>query len=184
MPATGRPLKLDIAIQREHFEDIPAIRFVNEQAFGQPQEADIIDALRQSCDDLLSLVALHQGQVVGHILFSPATISHGKDGMHGMGLAPLAVLPAYQRQGIGSKLVETGLEILSERSTPFVIVLGHAKYYPRFGFERASRHGILCQWQGVPDEAFMILVNDIEAFQGVQGVAYYRAEFDAAVTNE
>lgn len=181
MPATGSSLELEITVREEQLEDIPAIRFVNEQAFGQPQEADIIDALRQSCDDLLSLVALYEGQVVGHILFSPSTIPQGKDVVHGMGLAPLAVLPAFQRRGIGSKLVETGLGILRDRSTSFVIVLGHAEYYPRFGFERASRHGILCQWQGVPDEAFMLLILDKTVMSGTRGIAYYRQEFNSTV---
>lgn len=184
MPATGSPLEPEITIREERLEDIPAIRFVNEQAFGQPQEAEIIDALRQSCDALLSLVALDEGQVVGHILFSPVTIPNGKDVVQGMGLGPLGVLPAFQRRGIGSKLVETGLRILGEHSIPFVVVLGHAEYYPRFGFERASLHGVLSQWQGVPDEAFMIVVNDAEALHNVKGVAYFRPEFDASVHNE
>jgi putative acetyltransferase len=181
MLASGSPLEPDIAVRNELVEDIPAIRFVNEQAFGQPMEADIIDALRRSCDDLLSLVALCQGDVVGHILFSPVTIPNRNDGVQGMGLAPLAVLPAFQRRGIGSKLVETGLKILRARSIPFVVVLGHADYYPRFGFERASQHGICCQWQGVPDEAFMSLFLDKVAMEKVSGTAYFRAEFDHSV---
>lgn len=93
----------------------------------------------------------------------------------------MAVLPEGQRQGIGSRLVRSGLDRLRDQACPFVIVLGHPKYYPRFGFERASKYGINSQWAGVPDEAFMIIVFDEGALQGVSGVARYRAEFDAAM---
>ena len=97
-----------------------------------------------------------------------------------MGLAPMAVLPERQRQGIGSELVETGLAELRERDCPFVIVLGHPEYYPRFGFEPASRHGIKCEWE-VPDEAFMILVLDGARMPEAGGRACYRAEFSEAM---
>lgn len=98
-----------------------------------------------------------------------------------MGLAPMAVKPDRQKQGIGSSLVERGLEILREQGCPFVIVLGHPEYYPRFGFERASKYGLLSQWEGVPDEAFMVIVLDQTALESVSGVAKYRAEFDEAM---
>jgi len=84
--------------------------------------------LRKSCDTLLSLVAIVEGQVVGHILFSPVTTLNGKDVVQGMGLGPLEVLPAFQLRGIGLKLVETGLRILGEHSIPIVAVLGHVEY--------------------------------------------------------
>ena len=99
----------------------------------------------------------------------------------GMGLAPMAVLPERQRAGIGSQLVREGLKRLRAASTPFVIVLGHPEYYPRFGFQPASRYGIQCQWEGVPDQAFMILIFHKPALRGVSGVARYRDEFDEAV---
>ena len=92
----------------------------------------------------------------------------------------MAVLPERQRQGIGSELVETGLAELRERDCPFVIVLGHPEYYPRFGFEPASRHGIKCEWE-VPDEAFMILVLDEVRMPEAGGRARYRAEFSEAM---
>jgi putative acetyltransferase len=98
-----------------------------------------------------------------------------------MGLAPLAVIPDRRRQGIGSALVRRGLELLRTDGYPFVIVLGHPEYYPRFGFERASAHGLACQWKDVPGEALRVLVFDPDALRGVSGVARYRDEFDAAV---
>ncbi len=88
----------------------------------------------------------------------------------------MAVLPDRQRDGIGSKLVRRGLDELRERNCPFVIVLGHPEYYPRFGFEPASKRGVRCKWE-VPDEVFMILVLDEAAMAGVSGLAHYRSEF-------
>jgi putative acetyltransferase len=98
-----------------------------------------------------------------------------------MGLAPVAVLPDRQRGGIGSSLVKRGLEILRDRGCPFVIVLGHPEYYPRFGFELASNYGLYSQWDGVPDEAFMVMIMDHASLKGVSGVAKYREEFNEAM---
>ncbi|MHB9029011.1 MAG: GNAT family N-acetyltransferase [Candidatus Latescibacterota bacterium] len=170
-----------LTIREEHPEDIPAIRLVNERAFGQPMEADLVDALRAGCDEFLSLVAVLDDRVVGHILFTPATIESNNGIVRGMGLAPAAVLPEFQKQGIGSHLIQEGLRMLRARSCPFVIVLGHPEYYPRFGFEPASKFGLRSQWEGVPDEAFMALILDEAVMEGVTGVARYRDEFDAAM---
>ena len=170
-----------IVVRKEKPEDVGGIRVVNERAFGQSQEADIVDALRGDCPDALSLVAVEKDRVVGHILFSPATIYTHEGIIQGMGLAPMAILPDCQRKGIGSKLVRAGLEALKASSCPFVIVLGHPEYYPRFGFVPASEHGLKCQWDGVPDKAFMVLIFDESVMKGVSGVARYRSEFDAAM---
>jgi len=151
-------------------------------AFGQTTEANLVDALRSTCPDVVSLVAVSDGQIVGHILFTPVIVSDSAHKVKGMGLAPMAVLPKYQRQGIGSLLVESGLRILGTRNCPFAIVLGHTEYYPRFGFVPASRHGLDCQWDAVPDEAFMVLVLDETIMSGVSGVARYREEFDEAMS--
>ena len=98
-----------------------------------------------------------------------------------MGLAPMAVAPEHQRQGVGSALVERGLALLRERGCPFVIVLGHPTYYPRFGFVPASRSGLTCQWDGIPDDVFMAQILDAERMHGVAGAARYRDEFDDAM---
>ena len=170
-----------IIVREERSEDIEAVRMVNETAFGQPAEANIADKLRENCQDRLSLVATQNGAVVGHILFSPARIEEKGKTVQGMGLAPVAVLPSLQRQGIGTHLVLKGMEILKDRGCPFVIVLGYPEYYPRFGFERASLYGIRSQWEGVPDEAFMIRILDHATMKGLAGVARYRDEFDDAM---
>jgi putative acetyltransferase len=166
-------------IRAERRQDIPAVRAVNEEAFDTPAEAGVVDKLRGACEGYLALVAEDDG-IVGQIVFTPAVVEEPGRRVVGMGLAPLAVIPGRQRQGIGSALTRRGLEILRERDCPFVIVLGHPDYYPRFGFERASAQGLTCQWEGVPDEAFMVLILDAAAMEGVSGVAKYRDEFDEA----
>jgi putative acetyltransferase len=170
-----------ICVREEGPDDIEAVRRLNEKAFGQLAEANIVERLRENCPNLLSLVAIQVDQIVGHLLFSPVSIEGDGKNMQGMGLAPMAVLPEYQRRGIGSLLVKEGLEILTNRSCPFVVVLGHPEYYPRFGFERASLCGIRSQWEGVPDEAFMIRIMDQEAMIGASGMARYLREFDEAI---
>jgi putative acetyltransferase len=169
-----------ITIRAEETQDAVRVRTVNQRAFGRAAEADIVERLRAACEDRVSLVAEEDGDVVGYVLFSPAVVEMRGRRVVGMGLAPLAVAPERQRQGIGAALVKRGLEILRERGCPFVVVLGHPDYYPRFGFERASAHGLTCQWEGVPDEAFMALGLDAVAMNGVSGVAAYRAEFNEA----
>ena len=164
-------------IRPENPEDSFLIRQVNELAFGQPAEANLVEKLRQSGAETLSLVA-DDGAVVGHILFTPVTIEHPGRQVRGMGLAPMAVRPDRQRQGIGSQLVRRGLDILRERRCPFVVVVGHPEYYPRFGFEPASKHGLVSPWKGIPDAAFMVVVLDVHAMAGVSGVAKYRDEFN------
>jgi putative acetyltransferase len=170
-----------IAIRLEQPKDIAAVRTINETSFGKPEEATIVDLLRNTCPDTVSLVAVEDDRVLGHIFFSPVFVSGGHGVAQGMGLAPMAVLPQRQRQGIGSMLVQAGINAMRERKCPFIIVLGHPEYYPRFGFVKASLHGLSCQWDGVPDEAFMVLILDEAAMASVSGTARYRDEFNQAM---
>jgi len=164
---------MSIEVREEQTGDFAAIRDVNERAFRGEQEAHIVDALRSHGAAMLSLVATVDGRVVGHILYSPITIGGH---VSGAALGPMAVLPEYQRKGVGSALVRHGSERLKKDGCPYVIVLGHAEYYPRFGFEPASTHGVTCEWE-VPDNAFMLLILDEEKMRGVSGLAKYREEF-------
>jgi putative acetyltransferase len=118
-------------------------------------EADLVDALRAQATPLMSYVAELDGTIAGHILFSPVTLLSHPD-LAIMGLAPMAVLPTLQRQGIGSALVRTGLDACRDMGAGAVIVLGHAEYYPRFGFVPASRFGIRSEYD-VPDDVFMAI---------------------------
>jgi len=170
-----------ISVRLERPEDVGKVRALNESVFETPTEANIVDALRQNCPDVLSLVAQEDGYILGHIMFSQAVIDCSGRKVIGMGLAPMAVLSGRQGQGVGSQLVKSGIDILQERNCPFIIVLGHPRYYPRFGFELASQYGLSPQWDGVPDEAFMVMIMDPEALDGVSGVAKYRDEFDAEI---
>lgn len=170
-----------ITIRKETKNDLIAIRHVNDIAFDQPQEGKVIDKLRESDSEVLSMVAEIDKKVVGHIFYSTAVIEGKKDGIVGLGLAPMAVLPEYQKQGIGKQLINESLNIVKNRSVPFIIVLGHENYYPKFGFEKASKYGIKCQWDGIPDEAFMIMILDELKMSNIHGVVKYRDEWNEAM---
>src|SRR5215468_3192429 len=164
-------------VRPEKPEDIPAIRIVNERAFGSPAEADLVDALRRNGKAVISLVAEDDGLIVGHIFFSAVTIQSEGTGLKGVGLAPMAVIPEKQNQRIGSTLVEHGLRRCREEDHPFVVVLGHSNYYPRFGFVPASRFGIKSEYD-VDDEAFMVMELREGALIGCAGVVKYQPEFN------
>lgn len=164
-----------IEIRQERPEDVAAIRDLHRRAFGQEQEGEIVDALRANGGARLSLVAVDEGRVVGHIMYSPLHVGR----VVGSALGPMAVDPEVQRRGVGARLVEAGNAWLRRDGCPFVVVVGHPEFYPRFGFRPARPLGITCQWE-VPDDAFMILVlNETEASQAT-GTAAYRPEFGAA----
>jgi putative acetyltransferase len=148
---------------------------VHESAFESHVEVDIVDALRQQEPTIVSLVAERDEAVVGHIMFSPVTLSE-HPGFRIMGLAPMAVTPPRQRGGIGSALVRAGLERCRELGFGAVAVLGHPEYYPRFGFVPAKSFGIVCEYD-VPDEAFMILELRPGFLDGASGVIRYHEAF-------
>ncbi|HEX2191431.1 MAG TPA: N-acetyltransferase [Longimicrobiaceae bacterium] len=164
-----------IRVRDEGPEDAGAIRRVHELAFGRPDEAALVDALRREEAGLVSLVAELGGAVVGHVAFSPASVE-GADDLRVAALAPMAVLPAHQRGGTGSALVQAGIERCRERAFAAVFVLGHPAYYPRFGFAAAAAHGIACEFP-VPDEAFMALELLPGALEGRTGVLRYARAF-------
>lgn len=167
---------MTVVVRPERAEDEAQIRQVNREAFGREGEAGLVDALRRAGAVTLSLVAVRQGQVVGHILFSPMTIQAEEETYPAVGLGPLAILPRFQGQGIGSQLVEAGLAACRAAGHEIVIVLGHAGYYPRFGFRPASLYGV--RWEHeAPDEAFMVIELRPGALTGKGGVARYHPAF-------
>ena len=167
-----------IIVRSETPADVASIRRVNEAAFQQPTEADLVDRLRAGCPDALSFVADVDGDTVGHVLFTPVGVECDGRRVVGQGLAPMAVQPDRQRQGVGSALVRRGLDELRARGCPFVVVVGHPGYYPRFGFVPASARGLRSQWEGMPDDVFMVRVFDEDAMSGVTGIVRYREEFE------
>jgi len=167
-----------VTIKEESPEDLAAIERVNELAFDRRDEAQLVEALRRSQKISLSLVAVEDGQVEGHILFSPMRILSESGSVYpALGIGPLAVLPTSQRQGIGSALLKTGLAKCRAAGHRVVLVLGHPSYYPRFGFQPAGQFGISCAYN-VPDDAFMALALEPGALNNVSGVAHYEPEFD------
>lgn len=142
-------------VRPEIESDLDQTRAVNVAAFPTEAEAGLVDRLRIEARPLISLVAAEEDRIVGHILFSPMSLAAAADGLV-MGLAPMAVRPDRQRQGIGSALVRSGLEQCRKLDAVAVAVLGHAEYYPRFGFEPASRFKVRSEYE-VPDEVFMLL---------------------------
>jgi putative acetyltransferase len=128
----------------------------------------------------LSLVAVEGDRIIGHIFFSPVDIS-GMQGGEAMALGPMAVLPEYQRIGVGKALVTRGIQELEKVGCAVVVVLGHADYYPNFGFAPASRYDLKCPWEGVPDEVFMVRFLNSAKIASTRGIVRYRHEFDAAI---
>jgi putative acetyltransferase len=164
-------------VRPETLSDLAAIREINLAAFDGPGEADLVDVLRRQADPFVSLVFEAAGRVLGHIAFSPVTLD--RDGWSGiMGLAPMAVTPTRQREGIGSRLVPAGLEACRAMGVDGVVVLGHSAYYPRFGFRPASAFGLRCEYD-VPDEAFMAQELRAGALEGRRGLVRYHAAFAA-----
>lgn len=168
-----------IDIRPETKEDYPAVYQVNRLAFGRDNEARLVEALRRAEGHIpeLSLVAVESGQVVGHVLFSPTPIETEDGPRAAISLAPVAVLPERQNQGIGSALIRHGLEECRRLGHKIVIVLGHAGYYPRFGFTPARAKGVAPPFE-VADEHWMALELQPGALEGVQGTVRYPPAFD------
>ena len=166
----------EIKIRAEGEGDWDAVRKINELAFKQPNEANLVEALRAKASPFISLVAVDGKEVVGHIFFSPVTIQAEEDSFTALGLAPMAVLPERQNQGIGSLLVREGLKECKRIGENVVVVLGHPDYYPRFGFVVAKEKGLSCEYP-VPDEVFMVAELTPNALNGRKGLVVYHPEF-------
>jgi putative acetyltransferase len=154
--------------------DIEAIAALNRAAFGGEEEVEIIDRLSGDGLFALSLVARDAETVVGHILFSALEVTVDGRVIRAVALAPMAVTPARQRQGIGSRLVRRGLSVLKDRGYEAAIVLGHPAYYPRFGFSAALAAKIAAPFRG---PAFMALELKPAALAGASGAVRYPRAF-------
>lgn len=174
-------MSFSIQIRKEIPEDYRAVYELNSLAFEQEGESKLVDALRKNKSVFvpeLSLVAVLNQTVIGHILFSKIQIISEQDQIiESLALAPMAVLPNYQKQGIGSDLVRKGLEIATEMGFQSVIVLGHEKYYPKFGFVPAEKWGIKTPFD-VPSSYFMALELSQNGLQDSAGMVQYPKEFD------
>lgn len=162
-------------VRSEEITDRDAVYAVNVAALATPSEADLVDALREQAQPVISLVADVSGEIVGHIMFSPVSLSEHPD-LNAMDLAPMAVVPKYQKNAIGSALVRVGLERCVQLGFAAVFVLGHPEYYPRFGFVPSSRFGIDSEYD-VSEDVFMAMELGPEALTGRTGKLKYHPAF-------
>ena len=165
---------MDLTVRCEEGRDWSSIYRVNEAAFGRADEANLVAELRRDGVVLASLVAEINEQLVGHILFSRMSIEMANGAIPAVALAPLAIVPEYQRQGIGGRLIRDGLDLLRERGERIVIVLGHPDYYPRFGFSPERARLLESPF---PPEAFMAMELTAGALDGIKGKVKYPAAF-------
>lgn len=166
---------MNLLIRPESDNDHDAVHALNASAFESPAEAMLVDTLREQAKPVISLVAEMDGTVAGHILFTPVTLSTYPD-LQVMGLAPMAVIPGHQKQGVGSALVRAGLDQCRQMGYVAVVVLGHPEYYPRFGFSPSSRFDMDSEYD-VPEDVFMAMELKPGALCGKTGRVKYHAAF-------
>jgi len=158
----------------ESTDERAAIRAVNAAAFGHLDEANLVDKLRGDEHALISLVAELETTIVGHVMFSRMWIDTSRGLVFAAALAPVAVLPEHQREGIGGLLIQHGLELLRGRGEKIVIVVGHPDYYPRFGFSPDKAKLLESPF---PSEAFMVMELSPGALDGLRGRVVYPSAF-------
>ncbi len=165
-----------ITIRPERPEDAETFFQVLMASFGRLQEAALVDSLRENRGMLFSLVAISEGNLVGGVVFSPVTLEPTVDNLKLAGLAPLAVLPAYQGQGIGSGLVQIGLKQCQELGVDAVFLIGEPDFYARFGFVPASDFHLRCDFE-VPLTHWLVKEIRPQALSEISGLVKYRPEF-------
>jgi len=174
------PNALRPVVRPERPNDVDGIGRANEEAFGRPNEARLVAEIRRTAhfEPALSLVAEVAGRIVGHAMFSHLSIREGDNAYPAVALGPVAVLPKWQRQGVGSAMIRHGLGAAKAAGHRVVVLLGHPSYYPRFGFEPSARHGIV---QSFPvGDASMVFFLDPSARGEVRGTVEWPPAFAAA----
>ncbi len=159
-------------IRKERQGEAAEIAGIHRAAFGGESEAHIVNDLRKCAGLTLSLAAEIEGVLIGHIAFSQAKIGAAV----GAALAPLAVLPAYQRRGAGGALVREGLKRIGEMGFSVCVVLGHSEYYPRFGFVPADRYDIHNNFNASPQNFFAAALQP-GALEKISGIVQYHSAF-------
>lgn len=165
-----------VTIRFEIRSDYETVQKVNQLAFGRPDEAALVNALRSQAAPYVSLIAERELEIIGHIFFSPVSIENSGPIQLAFGLAPMAVTPEHQRRGVGSLLVTEGLKECKRLGGDLVVVVGHSHYYPRFGFRPAVQFGLTCEYEVAPEE-FMVKELHQGALTGVQGLVKYHKVF-------
>jgi putative acetyltransferase len=162
---------MEYTIRSEEERDQLQVRDIIQAAFSTEAESKLVDALRANGKAIISLVAVHGDEVLGHILFSPVSTTPSSDAQ-GLGLAPVAVKPSFQSKGIGTRLIREGLNQCKELQYDYVVVLGSPEYYGRFGFKKASQFDLQNEY-GVDDEFMVIHLTESR----VRGLVKYASEF-------
>lgn len=172
-----------LTIREEEIKDYNEVEKVVEESFktaefSDKDEHNLVRRLRNSNEFIkeLSLIAEEENKILGHVLLTKALINGEDTSFEALALAPLAVLPEYQKSGIGKKLMNKAIERARELGYKSIVVLGHEKYYPKFGFEKASKYGVKAPFE-VPDEAYMILELLPGGLNGVSGIVEYSKAF-------
>jgi len=163
-------------IRKEKDFDREKIWKINTEAFDTDAEANLVNALRDSGISFISLIAEEDEEIVGHILFTPVELTGDNSDLKLMGLAPMAVIPKLQKKGIGSQLVKTGIDDCSTQGYDAIVVLGHAEYYPKFGFVPSVKYGIKSEYD-VSDEVFMVLELKKGSLKDKTGIIKYHTAF-------
>jgi putative acetyltransferase len=165
-----------VEIRPFNSEDVGAVHEVHLRAFdGRSEESRLVKLLHANEKAPVSLVAVLDGRIVAHVLFSPVECDGQGSTLSMVGLAPIGVLPEYQNRGIGSCLIREGLAACRDADYDAVVVLGEPGYYARFGFERASDYGLDNEY-GV-DAEFMVVLLKSESLDGTSGTIRYQPEF-------
>ena len=165
-----------VTIRPEQPQDAPAVRRVHETAFPTPAEADLVDRLRRNGQVAASLVAEAEGTIIGHALFTSVTFDPPVN-VIAFGLGPMAVLPGHEKHAVGRRLAQNGLAECHARGACLVVVLGEPDYYSRFGFERASRHGLRNEFGA--EDTFMVFMLDATGHPPPGTLVKYAPEFSA-----
>jgi len=171
---------MELKIRQEGKSDFKEVYKINELSFEEEGEAKLVELLRNSSVFVpeLSLVAIIEDNIVGHILFTKIKIvDSNQNEFESLALAPMAVLPKCQKKGIGGKLINKGLEIATKLNFKSVIVLGHEHYYPKFGFVPTTKWKIKAPYD-VPSNAFMGLELVVDGLKDISGIVQYPKEFD------
>lgn len=171
----------EVIYRQETQDDFQEVFEINHKAFGQQNEAKLVNALRNNPNVFipeLSIVAAKNNAIIGHILFTKINIKNDDKTLNeSLALAPMAVLPEFQKNGIGGQLIRRGLETAKQLGYQSVIVLGHEDYYPKFGFEPAEKWNIKAPFD-VPSNVFMAIELVKGSLENISGTVIYPKEFE------
>ena len=171
---------MELKIRQESKSDFKEVYKINKLAFEEESEAKLVELLRNSNAFVpeLSLVAIIDNNIIGHILFTKIKIvDSNQNEFESLALAPMAVSPKYQKKGIGGKLINKGLDIATKLNFKSVIVLGHEYYYPKFGFVPTTKWEIKAPYE-VPVNAFMGIELVKDGLKNISGIVQYPKEFE------